>query len=314
MRRNYNFTSTWVNEQLNYYIAKMEEQRQSPETIRRNRNYAGLLLEWIEPKEKELHKITYNNLLDFVQHCQTQQILPKQINMILMVLRHYFTTLKAVNNPATGLILKGTHQRVPHDLLSKKELDELYEKYLVTDLRTQRNKVILGLLIYQAVSTNELHKLEPNHVRLQEGKIYIPGGLKGNGRTLNLEAAQMIELQEYLKHTRPAIMLEFRAYRPGRKAETISDQVHHRLFTSISGSVAIKPTIKHLMIALRKINPRIKDAVQIRTSAITEWMKEKDLRVVQYMAGHKQVKSTERYQSVNLEELEEALNQYHPLK
>jgi integrase/recombinase XerD len=314
MRKQYNFTSSWVKEKLQHYIAKMKEQKQHPDTIRRNRNYAGLLLEWTEAKQKDLHKITYNDLLSFIQYCQDKHIPPRQINIILLVLRHYFKTLKVSNNPAVGLILKGAHKRVPHDLLSKNEMDELYEKYLITDTRTQRNKVILGLLIYQAVTTQELHKLEPNHVRLKEGKVYIPGGLKSNGRTLNLEAAQMIELQEYLQHTRPTIMKEFTAYRPGRKAEKINDSVYHKMFMSMSGAQDIKPSLQHLMIALRKINPRVKDAGQIRMSVISEWMKEKDLRVVQYMAGHKQVKSTEHYKSVNLEELEEALNQFHPLK
>ncbi len=314
MRKQYNFTSTWVNEKLNHYIGKMQEQKQPPDTIRRNRNYAGLLLKWTEERQKELHKITYNDLLHFIQHCHAEQIPPEQINTILIVLRHYFNTLKVANNPAAGLILKGTRKRVPHDLLNRKELDELYEKYLVIDHRTQRNKVILGLLVYQGVMTQELHRLEPDHVRLKEGKIYIPGGIKGNARTLNLEAAQMMELQEYLQHTRETIVNEFKSYRPGRKTKKISERVYQRLFMSLSGAGNLKPSLQSLMKALRKINVKVKDAGQIRMSVISEWLKEKDLRVVQYMAGHRSVSGTERYQSINLEELEEALNQFHPLK
>lgn len=52
--------------------------------------------------------------------------------------------------------------------------------------------------------------------------------------------------------------------------------------------------------------------MQIRHSVITEWLKEKDLRTVQYMAGHKYVSSTERYLTTNLEDLKEALNKHHP--
>ncbi|WP_222943951.1 hypothetical protein [Pedobacter sp. N36a] len=52
---------------------------------------------------------------------------------------------------------------------------------------------------------------------------------------------------------------------------------------------------------------------QIFYSVITEWLKEKDLRTVQYMAGHKYVSSTERYQTTTLEDLKEALNKHHPL-
>lgn len=80
------------------------------------------------------------------------------------------------------------------------------------------------------------------------------------------------------------------------------------------GSVDIGLSILHLNHALRKINPKLKNAAQLRQSVITEWLKEKDLRTVQYMAGHRNVSSTERYQTNNLEDLKEALNKHHPLK
>ncbi len=66
--------------------------------------------------------------------------------------------------------------------------------------------------------------------------------------------------------------------------------------------------------ALRRLNTKYKNTVQLRQSVITEWLKKKELRTVQYMAGHKYVSSTERYQTSNLEDLKEALNKHHPLK
>ena len=38
-----------------------------------------------------------------------------------------------------------------------------------------------------------------------------------------------------------------------------------------------------------------------------------DLRTVQYMAGHKRISSTERYQVGYLEDLQESINKCHPL-
>jgi len=37
-------------------------------------------------------------------------------------------------------------------------------------------------------------------------------------------------------------------------------------------------------------------------------------RTVQYLAGHKYVSSTERYQQLDPEHLKEAIAQFHPLK
>ena len=65
---------------------------------------------------------------------------------------------------------------------------------------------------------------------------------------------------------------------------------------------------------LVNVHPKVKHAMQIRQSVIAEWLKTKDLRMVQYMVGHKYVSTTERYQVNNLEDLEEALNKYHPNK
>ncbi|MDF1573072.1 MAG: hypothetical protein P1P82_15795 [Bacteroidales bacterium] len=55
-------------------------------------------------------------------------------------------------------------------------------------------------------------------------------------------------------------------------------------------------------------------AKQIRSSVITHWLKHYNLRQVQYMAGHKYVSSTERYQQNNLDKLQGQLEKYHPLE
>jgi len=58
----------------------------------------------------------------------------------------------------------------------------------------------------------------------------------------------------------------------------------------------------------RNLNPRT-----IRQSVITNLLKEgKDLRVVQVFAGHKK-STTEKYRQSGLEELQAAIEKYHPL-
>jgi integrase/recombinase XerD len=87
-----------------------------------------------------------------------------------------------------------------------------------------------------------------------------------------------------------------------------------QLFISMGGSENIKNSLHHLGRALKKIDPAYRDPNQLRQSVITAWLKEKNLRVVQYMAGHRYVSSTERYKTTNLEDLKEALAKFHPLK
>lgn len=57
------------------------------------------------------------------------------------------------------------------------------------------------------------------------------------------------------------------------------------------------------------------NARTIRQSVITNMLKEgKDLRVVQVFAGHKKISSTEKYRQSGLEELQRAIEKYHPLR
>ncbi len=238
---------------------------------------------------------------------------------MLLPVRYYFTWQqkegKINYNPTAGISLKGAVRTVPKDLLEKGELEALYESYVVIDERSQRNKVILSLLVYQGISNAELHKLEAGHVKLKEGKLHVPASGQTADRILKLEAFQVMELYEYIHVTRAKILAECGKERSGRKPGTMkaAEQIY-QLFISMNGCENIKNSLYHFNQALRKLNPKYKNAAQIRQSVITEWLKEKDLRTVQYMVGHKYVSSTERYQTSNLEDLKDALNKHHPLK
>jgi len=70
----------------------------------------------------------------------------------------------------------------------------------------------------------------------------------------------------------------------------------------------------HLFRSVKKLNPKISSGKIIRSTVVAEWLKNYDIRIVQYMAGHRWVSSTERYNVANLEELKESLRKYHPLR
>jgi integrase/recombinase XerD len=288
-------------------------------TIRQMINYTAYFFNW---KEKQsVDQVQYNDLLSFIEGCRTDGDSTKLINRKLLAIRKYYEYLqlndKTIKNPANGLYLKGNRKGIPKDLLENEELKQLYEGYPVYDLRTARNKAILSLLINQALTTGELIQLEPGHIKLRSGKIEIPGSRHSNGRILKLESHQILELQEYLTQTRPAILqaIKENISWPGRKAKRPDfKKLDTQLFTSMNGSGCIKNSLLHFTKALKLINPKVKDIKQLRQSVIALWLKEEDVRLVQYKSGHRYVSTTERYQATNLEDLEEALKQYHPLQ
>jgi len=290
-------------------------------TTRQYLNYTACFLQWMKETNQTETQIGYPELLSFINHCKDRNDSTRLINRKLASIRKYYEYLelegKATKNPASGLYLKGKRLGIPNNLLTREELQKTYESYISYDLRTARNKAIVSLIINQALTTGELQRLEPGNLKLKSGKIEIQGTKSSNGRSLALEANQIIELQEYLQVTRPEILraLNDAPSWSGRKVKKPNFKaLENQLFISLNGAVSIKNSLLHLTAALRRINPKIRDLRQLRQSVIAEWLRTEDVRRVQYKSGHKHVSTTERYQSNNLEDLQEALNQHHPLR
>jgi integrase/recombinase XerD len=246
-------------------------------------------LGWLAQKEIKTNEVQYKDLLYYLEHCGKERFSQNKQRKQLQVLRRYYGYLmnskQADHNPAIGLFIK-QRRRLPHDLLKREALEQLYEQYQ----GELQSKVIVGLLVYQALQQAELEVLKPTHVKLKEGRIFIPSTGKINSRWLKLEACQILELHELLK------------------------QRKDKLFFSISGCTSLNNHLSALYKQLRKLNPKIKDGKQIRQSVITEWLKHEDIRVVQYKTGHRYVSSTERYEQANLEDLKAQLEKHHPLR
>ena len=298
----------------------LNKQDYNENTVRQYLNYTVCFLEWMKENNLTEKQIKYPELLSYINHCKENNDSTRLINRKLASIRKYYEHLelegKANKNPASGLFLKGVKSGIPNNLLSKEELQQTHDSYIVYDMRTARNKAILSLVINQALTSGELGRLEPGNLKLKSGKIEIIGTKTSNGRTLDLEANQIIELQEYLQVTRIEILRALKSPNwAGRKADKPNYKaLENQFFISLNGANRIKNSLLHLTYSLKKINPKIRDLRQLRQSVITEWLKTEDVRNVQYKAGHKHVSTTERYQTNNLEDLQEALNTHHPLQ
>lgn len=276
--------------------------------------YLGLFLEWMKRESLKVKSVQYNDLLSFLRYCKREGMSTSVINRIIHIVRQYFTLKQKQKiirrNPVVGLRIKGSKKKVHKDLLDRPTLDKLYEDYQVYNLYDKRNKVIVGLLVHQGLTTGDLKRLRPDHVNLNEGKIYIPASPGNtirktmNSRTLELKASQILELKEYLEQVRPEINKQSSQYL------FISDQGQ----ASQNNIVNMSNVCSILSKKIRQYAKHYRNVKQIRASVIAEWLKEKDVRIVQYMAGHVRVTSTERYRAERLEDLQGSLDQYHPLK
>jgi integrase/recombinase XerD len=287
-------------------------------TIQQKKNYAGWFLSWLEAQNLPPEEAGYNDLLNFIDYSRLEAKSKRQINSILRTIRDYYCYLKQghpnISNPATNLYLRGTVSKVPANIISILELEKLYMDYKAVSLREKRNKIILGLLIYQGITTEELQRLEAENMKLKEGKIYITGNRRRNSRILELKPFQILDIHEYITEIKPEILKGINRPAQGRKPHRINrERLKEQLFISVNGSENIKNSLLHMFKAIQKENAKIKSAKQIRRSVIVNWLKHYNLREVQYMAGHKYVSSTERYRLNNIDDLQSKLDKFHPL-
>lgn len=221
-------------------------------------------------------------------------------------LKIYFNYLTEENYRLENIIqninIKGVKQEVIHNLLTQYELEDLYQSYNTetgNPLARKRNKIMLGLLIYQGLTTHNLQQLQVENVQLYKGKIDILGTKKSNGRLLELKPWQLMELMEYINEVRPRILEQ-------------TNKETEQLFLPLGSSLKLQNSLSKITKELKQINHKFIDAKQIRTSVIVNWLKQHNLRKTQYLAGHRYISSTERYQQDDLENLHKTINTFHP--
>ena len=158
--------------------------------------------DWLTQEQLTGEQATYNDVIAFMRYLNEQGKSKKRVHSQLNVLRHYFTYLisegKREDNPAAGIYVRGIVRKLPNNLLNMDELEELYRRYQLQLNVDPAKKIMLGLLVYQGMPTEEITRLEAVHIHLKEGKIFVKGTSYSNERWLPLQAHQVVELQQYL--------------------------------------------------------------------------------------------------------------------
>ncbi len=304
-----------IESQLQEFKSFMATNDLDDNTVRQHGNYTGIYLEWIGRENIEIKQARYKDIIAFIQALQSNSHNSRFINRVVLAVRHYYHYLGVPKNPAAGMFIRGTVSKVPIGIVNYPEIINLYEQYQGLDNRTKRNRVMLGLMVYQAVTTRELHQLEPHHIKLKEAKIYVPRTNRSLARVLPIKANQLLELSHYLEVVRVELQRDIFKVRSGRTMEKVDKEaIENQLFFSDRGNGNIKSSLYHMFRQIKKMNPKITSGKVIRQSVITEWTKTIGIRQVQYMAGYRCVGSVERYKNYNMEELAEELNEFHPLK
>lgn len=262
-------------------------------------------------------KATYADVLQYIQHLRTNtQLHPKTLKHCLYAVKIYFNYLLETgvrkDHPCSELLLKDKTSKLVRveNLYSQKTLDRFwqYDQLLANKHLQKRNKIIISLLIYQALTVNEIALIQVQHIDLQKGTILIHSeenqhNKSPTNRTLPLKANQILLMQQYLKHDRKKLLVH-NHQNPEEKA-----------FILARYGKPINPHSISRIINLNRPKADQLKPIKIRQSVLTNFLKMgHDPRVVQVFAGHKKVTTTIQYKQSNLQRLTAAIRQYHPLK
>lgn len=231
-------------------------------------------------------------------------------NAILAAIKRYYDYLVEIgernDHPCRRIFLKGSsrgRQVIHQDLFSSQELKLLMtreDRY--ADLRL-RNKVVMSLLIYQALTPTEINGLKLANVDLDQGRIYSKGTKKLSKRHLDLHPKQYRLFDQYINKDRPKL----------KRKEVPTDRfILGKLGTPISVD-----DINYLVSTFKSLFPdRNLHSKTIRQSVIANLLNEKKmpLEQVQLWAGHKWISSTVGYRQTSIDEQRELINKFHPLK
>lgn len=272
-------------------------------------------IKWCEQENiNDVTEVSHNDVMAYIQYQNMRGVCKKTVAHYVMHTEKYFLFLQSesevTDNPCSNIKIKGIKRKVLHDILSGEELENLYNSCSIeikpsesplNALSRKRNKIMLGLIVYQAVRSEEILQMKLTDVKLREGKIYIAGARRSNERTLKLESHQLYDMLDYINATRKQILQN--------RNTTVPEP---ELFMTVNKGTHLKNGLSLLIRQLRKANTKVKSLDQLRASVIVNWLKQYNLRKVQIMAGHRYVSSTESYKANNLDDLKEDIKNYHP--
>lgn len=287
---------------IKYLLQKGYSIKSSERYLRDVANYK----KWLVKENITEEAVSYNDITHYIQG-KKRSVKQITVQAHLASLKQYYNYLQelgAVNeNPIVNVRIKGIKRRILHNILSRQELEKIYFDYKNLEngsLSKKRNEIIVSILVYQGLNTNEIQSLKLQDVKLREGRLFINGGRRSNERSLKLEPHQILDIMEYRLKIREAILNE-------------TKKITDLFFISEGSSYNLANAMQKLMQRLRKQNRQVQSAKQIRASVITHWLKNHNLREAQYFAGHRYVSSTETYLMNDLDDLQEDIDKYHPI-
>ncbi|HZJ88236.1 MAG TPA: tyrosine-type recombinase/integrase [Sphaerochaeta sp.] len=234
-----------------------------------------------------------------VSAAKARELSSRSVSKLLSALRSFFTYLQRqrirIDNPVT-LLQRPKEGRPLPDVASVEEVERLLAAIDERDLLGVRDRTLFELVYSCGLRISEVCDLDVSHYHRSSLSVL---GKRNKMRTVPVGEVAQERLAAYLTEIRPLLVGKRRSERAlfvGRRGERLSRQAVHKRFVSYAEAAEVTMTVHTL---------RHSYATHLLAGGA-------DLRSVQQLLGHSDIKTTQIYTHVDTKQLQDAYTRFHP--
>lgn len=223
---------------------------------------------------------------------------------LLSILKSFFSWLTRENyllyNPASDLVLPRLRALLPRAILSLEEITRVFESVPTETPEGLRDRAILELFYSAGLRCSELCGLGIGDVDMPRQVAFIKHGKGDKSRYVPFGRQARVWLERYIEGVRPLLLVS-----PHESTLFLTDFGEPFKGTYMTG---------HVKRYLHKAGLKVEGSCHLFRHAMATHMLENgaDIRFVQTMLGHDDIRSTQVYTRVSLRKLQEIHAATHP--
>ena len=293
------------------YYQWLAERNYSPNTIKNRQVYVYFFMKWaderglVEPEEVTRPVIEqYQRYLYHYKKKRSEGTLAVNSKYArLIAVCGYFKWLARQNyilyNPTADIIMPRVGKRLPANVLSAEDADQIINQADVNDIMGIRDRAMLETLYSTGVRRSELIEITVYDIDFDRGTVFVHG--KGNkDRVIPIGERALVWIQKYLAEAR---------------AQLVVEPDDHILFLTARGEpFSPNHLTGHVREYIRNADIGKKGSCHLFRHAMATLMLENgaDIRFIQSMLGHSRLNTTEVYTQVSIRKLKEIHTVTHP--
>ena len=255
-----------------------------------------------ENKIKNITSIDYNTIRKYLSHLHEKKYESSSISRKISTLRSFFKynlKEKNINNNPMTLISNPKKEKKLPKYLNYEEMEKLLNSIDTSELEGIRDRLIIELLYSTGIRVSELVNIKIKDIKIKENQINILG--KGNKERIVLFGEKAKEM----------IKIYLNAYKEYFKGNILNDYLlinkKGKQLTTNKIELIVKDVLKKSSLKLN-ISPHT-----LRHTFATHMLDSgADLKSVQELLGHENLKTTAIYTHISNERLKHVFVNSHP--